>query len=35
MAYNGRPSPPQVLLEHDGSLTLGRRGGRSPAISGP
>ncbi len=25
MAYNGRPVPAQVLLEADGSLTLGRR----------
>jgi diaminopimelate decarboxylase len=25
MTYNGRPRPPQVLLEADGSLTLGRR----------
>ena len=25
MAYNGRPVPAQVLLEVDGSLTLGRR----------
>jgi diaminopimelate decarboxylase len=25
--YNGRPSPPQVLLEPDGRLTLGRRRG--------
>ncbi len=35
MTYNGRPSPPQVLLEHDGSLTLGRRRRQAPAISGP
>ena len=27
MTYNGRPRPPQVLLERDGSLTLGRRRG--------
>ena len=27
MTYNGRPRPPQVLLEPDGSLTLGRRRG--------
>ena len=27
MTYNGRPRPPQVLLEADGSLTLGRRRG--------
>lgn len=27
--YNGRPSIPQVLLEPDGSLVLGRRRGRS------
>jgi diaminopimelate decarboxylase len=27
MAYNGRRRPPQVLLEPDGSLTLGRRRG--------
>lgn len=26
--YNGRPRPPQVLLEGDGRLTLGRRRGR-------
>lgn len=25
MTYNGRPAAPQVLLESDGSLTLGRR----------
>ena len=30
MGYNGRPRPPQVLLEVDGRLTLGRRRG-SPA----
>jgi diaminopimelate decarboxylase len=27
MAYNGRAAPPQVLLEPDGTLTLGRRRG--------
>jgi diaminopimelate decarboxylase len=27
MAYNGRRRPPQVLMEPDGSLTLGRRRG--------
>ena len=27
MTYNGRRRPPQVLLEADGSLTLGRRRG--------
>ena len=27
-AYNGRPAAPQVLLEPDGTLTLGRRRGR-------
>jgi diaminopimelate decarboxylase len=27
MTYNGRPRPPQVLLEADGTLTLGRRRG--------
>ncbi len=26
--YNGRPAAPQVLLEEDGALTLGRRRGR-------
>jgi len=26
-AYNGRPRPPQVLLQADGSLMLGRRRG--------
>ena len=30
MTYNGRPSPPQVLLEADGTFTLGRRRGRRP-----
>ena len=28
-AYNGRPAAPQVLLEEDGALTLGRRRGRT------
>ncbi len=27
-SYNGRPRPPQVLLEEDGRLTLGRERGR-------
>ena len=27
--YNGRPAAPQVLLEVDGALTLGRRRGRA------
>jgi diaminopimelate decarboxylase len=27
-AYNGRPAPPQVLLEPDGTLVVGRRRGR-------
>jgi diaminopimelate decarboxylase len=27
MAYNGRPAPAQVLLEADGTLTVGRRRG--------
>ena len=27
--YNGRPAAPQVLLEEDGALTLGRRRGRT------
>jgi hypothetical protein len=27
--YNGRPVAPQVLLEEDGALTLGRRRGRT------
>jgi diaminopimelate decarboxylase len=27
MTYNGRPRPPQVLLERDGTLRLGRRRG--------
>lgn len=27
MSYNGRPRPPQVLLEPDGRLVLGRRRG--------
>ncbi|OGO59182.1 MAG: hypothetical protein A2V85_14200 [Chloroflexi bacterium RBG_16_72_14] len=29
MTYNGRPRPPQVLLEPDGRLVLGRRRGRA------
>lgn len=29
MTYNGRPAIPQVLLEHDGTLTLGRARGRT------
>jgi diaminopimelate decarboxylase len=29
MAYNGRPAAPQVLLDDDGRLTLGRRRGRA------
>lgn len=29
MTYNGRARPPQVLLERDGSMTLGRRRGRA------
>jgi hypothetical protein len=28
MTYNGRPAAPQVLLEADGRLVLGRRRGR-------
>jgi diaminopimelate decarboxylase len=32
MTYNGRPRPPQVLLEPDGRLTLGRR--RGPVSAG-
>jgi diaminopimelate decarboxylase len=28
MTYNGRPAAPQILLERDGTLTLGRRRGR-------
>lgn len=28
--YNGRPAAPQVLLEQDGTLTLGRRRGTRP-----
>ena len=28
-SYNGRPRPPQVLLDGDGSLRLGRRRGRT------
>jgi diaminopimelate decarboxylase len=31
MTYNGRPRPPQVLLETDGRLTPGRRRGRGAA----
>jgi diaminopimelate decarboxylase len=31
-AYNGRPRPPQVLLDHDGSLRLARRRGRVAAL---
>jgi diaminopimelate decarboxylase len=27
-AYNGRPAAPQVLVERDGTLVLGRRRGR-------
>ena len=27
--YNGRPAAPQVLVERDGSLVLGRRRGRA------
>lgn len=30
--YNGRPAIPQVLLEPDGSLVLGRRRGRSTGV---
>jgi diaminopimelate decarboxylase len=30
--YNGRPRPPQVLLGHDGNLTLGRRRGSLAAL---
>ena len=30
--YNGRPRPPQVLVERDGSLTLGRRRGSVAAL---
>jgi diaminopimelate decarboxylase len=30
--YNGRPRPPQVLLEPDGRLTLGRRRGSLAAL---
>jgi hypothetical protein len=29
MTYNGRARPPQVLLEPDGQLTLGRRRGHA------
>jgi diaminopimelate decarboxylase len=32
MAYNGRPVIPQVLLEGDGTLVLGRARGRSTAV---
>jgi len=31
-AYNGRPRPPQVILERDGALTLGRRRGSLAAL---
>ena len=31
-AYNGRPAAPQVLLEPDGTLTLGRRRGRTGPV---
>jgi diaminopimelate decarboxylase len=31
-AYNGRPRPPQVILERNGSLTLGRRRGSLAAL---
>jgi diaminopimelate decarboxylase len=30
--YNGRPRPPQVLVERDGNLTLGRRRGSVAAL---
>jgi diaminopimelate decarboxylase len=30
--YNGRPRPPQVVLERDGSLTLARRRGTVAAL---
>jgi diaminopimelate decarboxylase len=30
--YNGRPRPPQVILERDGRLTLARRRGRLEAL---
>jgi diaminopimelate decarboxylase len=30
--YNGRPRPPQVILERDGRLTLARRRGRLTAL---
>lgn len=30
--YNGRPRPPQVIVERDGSLTLARRRGRVAAL---
>ena len=31
--YNGRPAAPQVLIEEDGALTLGRRRGRAGPAS--
>jgi diaminopimelate decarboxylase len=31
-SYNGRPRPPQVIVEHDGSLRLARRRGSLTAI---
>jgi diaminopimelate decarboxylase len=31
-AYNGRPRPPQVILETDGRLNLVRRRGRLAAL---
>ena len=31
MGYNGRPRPPQILLETDGRLTLGQRRGSAAA----
>ena len=30
--YNGRPRPPQVIVELDGSLTLARRRGTIAAL---
>jgi hypothetical protein len=30
--YNGRPRPPQVIVELDGSLTLARRRGSIAAL---
>jgi len=30
--YNGRPRPPQVMLEDDGQLTLARRRGSTAAL---